>query len=172
MIHMEVDRMSNMEQVILSKKYFQVSFTMMENIIAQCPDELWNEKKGGYVFWQQIFHALTGVNFWMRLNNEQFVEPFSERKLYPELEQEPESHLSRSELLEYKEQVKSIANDFFDGRDDHWLYQGSAAYNKVKNIEIIYMQIRHLQYHVGHCNCILRENGYQAVEWLEYFGQE
>ena len=144
---------------------------MLENIINICPDDLWEKNKGGNVFWQQIFHALCGINFWMRQSNEQFVEPFSERKLHPELEQDSESILSRMELLTYKEKVKSIANQFLENKDDLWLYHNSLVYDKIKNIEILYMQIRHLQYHVGHCEGILRENNYETPEWLEYYGE-
>lgn len=32
------------------------------------------------------------------------------------------------------------------------------------------MQIRHMQYHVGHCNSILRENNKEAVDWIDYLG--
>ncbi len=32
-------------------------------------------------------------------------------------------------------------------------------------------QIRHVQYHMGHCNSILRHFHYKAVEWIGY-GEE
>lgn len=37
-------------------------------------------------------------------------------------------------------------------------------------IDIILMQIRHVQYHVGHFNSILREQGKKVVDWTDYFG--
>lgn len=154
-------------QLDILKRYFDSSFSMLEDVIEKCPDELWNEKKGGFVFWQQILHTLAGVNFWMRESNEPFVEPYPERKLYPELNNEPETQLRKAELHEYKEKVKAIAEQFFEGKDDEWLYQGSLVYSRIKNIQICYMQMRHIQYHVGHCDSILRENGFAPADWKD-----
>ena len=154
-------------QLDLSKRNFDVSFTMLENLIEITPDELWEKKKGGIVYWQQLFHVLTGANYWMRQSSEQFLEPFSERNLYPELEKDPESNLSKNELLEYKDKVKSITTSFFEGKDDSWLYNYSEVCDKIRNIEIVYMQIRHIQYHIGHCESILRENNHKTTEWID-----
>jgi len=43
----------------------------------------------------------------------------------------------------------------------------SDIYIKISNMDVILMQIRHLQYHVGHCNSILRERGAEAVDWID-----
>lgn len=154
-----------------TKTHFDLSFSMLEKMIDQCPDDLWNTKKGGFIFWQQLLHAFTGINFWLRLNNEEFIEPFADKNVYPELDHDPENQLTKSEITEYKNTVKEIVNAFFTDRDDKWLENTSIIYNKIKNLDIIFMQIRHIQYHVGHCNSILRENNREAVDWLEYYGE-
>jgi hypothetical protein len=155
----------------IAKTQFELSFSMLEKMIETCPDDLWNEKKGGFVFWQQLVHAFTGINFWLRMNNEEFIEPFADKKVYPELEHEPENQLSKDDLTEYKNIVKEISNIFFSDKDDEWLGSSSIIYDKIKNLDVIFMQIRHIQYHVGHCNSILRENNREAVEWLDYYGE-
>ena len=50
--------------VILSslKTQLLISFSMLEKIIENCPDELWNKKVSGYVFWQQLVHAFAGMD--------------------------------------------------------------------------------------------------------------
>lgn len=154
-----------------AKTQFDLSFSMLEKMIEMCPEDLWNEKKGGFVFWQQLLHAFTGTNFWLRTENKDFVEPFADRKVYPELNQDPESNLTKKEISEYKDVVKGIAEAFFDEKDDEWLVSESVVYNKLKNLDVIFMQIRHLQYHVGHCNSILRENNREAVDWMDYYGE-
>jgi len=85
------------------REHFFMSFSMLEKMIEQCPEEVWNIKAGGFVFWQQLVHALSSVNFWMRKPGGVFVEPFAERKVYPELDQDPEGFVSRDELREYKD---------------------------------------------------------------------
>jgi hypothetical protein len=157
-------------QLELGKRHFDLSFAMLDQVIAVSPDELWEQKKGGNVYWQQLFHTLTGVQRWMRPSGDRFGEPFAGRGLYPELEQDPESHLSRAELLEYLETVKTVVQQFFENKDDAWLYEKAAVYPKIKNIDIIYAQIRHIQYHVGHCEAILRESNYDTAEWLDWLG--
>lgn len=59
---------------------------------------------------------------------------------------------------------------FFADRDDAWLAEASVIYDKISNMDIVFMLVRHMQYHTGHCDSILRENGFEAAEWLDYFG--
>ncbi|MBU3144943.1 DinB family protein [Clostridium sp. CF012] len=155
----------------IAKIQFELSFLMLEKMIEMCPDDLWNEKKGGFVFWQQLLHAFSGINYWLRMNNDKFIEPFADKKVFPELEHEPESILTKDDLTEYKNIVKSISETFFFEKDDEWLGNNSIIYDKIKNLDVVFMQIRHIQYHVGHCNSILRENNREAVEWLDYYGE-
>ena len=155
----------------IAKRHFDLSFEMLEKMISQCPDEVWYEKRGGFVFWQQLLHAFTGASFWMRQSSEKFVEPFAGMKLYPELDQEPEDKLNKEDLVKHKNEVKVICGSFFDGKDDEWLSEGSIVYSKITNMDIVFMQIRHIQYHVGHCNSILRGLDIVAVDWLDYYGK-
>lgn len=153
-----------------AKTHFDLSFEMLDKMISQCPDELWDKKLAGFVFWQQILHALTGVEYWMRQAGDIFVEPFADRKLYPELENDPEGSITRDELVEYKNKVKMVCSRFFEGRNDEWLGEPNAIHDRINNIDIVFMLTRHVQYHVGHCDSILRDRNYKAVEWVDYFG--
>ncbi|MDV3426209.1 MAG: hypothetical protein LIR50_03330 [Bacillota bacterium] len=110
-----------------AKTRYDLSFSMLENMIEKCPDGLWNEKKGGFVFWQQLLHTFTGINFWMRANNDKFSESFADKKVYPELDHDPENQLTKEDLTEYKNTVKEISRAFFDDKDDEWLGAEYAA---------------------------------------------
>jgi uncharacterized damage-inducible protein DinB len=150
--------------------HFRMSFDMLRQEIAACPDELWNRRLGGYVFWQQILHALTGCLFWTRTARDPFAEPFADRQVFPELDQDPRTVLGKAELEEFATRVAEQLERFLDHGDDAWLTEASPLYDKILNIDVVQMQIRHLQYHAGHCNAILREAGVPAVEWQEYLG--
>lgn len=154
----------------IEKKTFDLSYAMLGGIIELCPESLWNEVKGGFVFWQQLLHALTGVNYWMRDSAVAFVEPFPERKVYPELDHRPEGRLTKDELRKYKTKVDGIVERFYGRRDEAWLLEPSKLFAKINNLEIINMQIRHIQYHVGHCECVFRQEDVPTQEWLDYFG--
>jgi hypothetical protein len=100
-----------------------------------------------------------------------FIEPFSDKKVYLELDNDPEVNLSKEDLLGYKNEIKVLCEAFFQHKDDNWLNSNSIIYDKIKNLDIIFMQVRHIRYHVGHCNSILRENNQEAVDWLDYYGE-
>jgi hypothetical protein len=91
------------------KNHFFISVSMLGKIIEICSIELWNNKKSGFVFWQQLIHTFFGTKGWLR---DQEVEniPFSEingKNIYPEFEKDPE--------------IKEIAREWFLGKDDEWL---------------------------------------------------
>lgn len=152
------------------KTHLFLSLAMLEKLVEQSPEEIWNIKAGGFVFWQQLLHALAGSNFWMRQPGSSFTEPFADRRVYPELEDEPEGYITRDEMKAYKDTVKSICESFFKDRDDRWLAEPSGLYDKISNLDVVFMQIRHIQYHVGHCDCILREKGLRATDWIDCSG--
>lgn len=160
-----------MDTVQIVRRQFFLSLGMLGSLIQDSPEEVWSQKRGGYVYWQQLLHALTGTKYWLRSGRaEPFIEPFADRSVYPELEKDPESTLTRAELTTLLEDVRSCASRFFDGLSPQSLSAPAAAYEKITTLDVICMQIRHLHYHVGHCDAILRELGYPGTEWLDYLG--
>lgn len=148
-----------------------LSVDMLANEIEACPDSLWGERAGGFRFFQQILHALCGLEFWTRTAPAEFKEPFSDRALYPELDGEPEGSATKAELRDYAARVRAQALALVRGQDDAWLASPSALHGGVSNLDIIVGQIRHLMYHAGHCDAALRERGIRPPEWLEYRGE-
>ena len=71
---------------------------MLEKIIEICPNEMWNKKVSGFIFWQQLLHTITGGLFWLRDENIEFIEPFKEKNVYPELEKDPENVLTKDDI--------------------------------------------------------------------------
>lgn len=72
--------------------------------------------------------------------------------------------------MQYKDYAKGICQRSFSGKDDGYLKSASTIYEKISNIDIVLMQVRHIQYHVGHRNSILRDKNREAVDWLDYYG--
>ncbi len=149
------------------KRSFDKSFSMITALIERSPGSVWNEKGGGFYWWQQLLHALCGTDYWLRLDGDNFVEPFAERVVYPELDGEPEAMLSRSELTEYARSVRRKADAYFAARDDGWLLRPCPFYGKLTRADVVSMQVRHLMYHAGHCECILRDRGLPADLWID-----
>ena len=153
------------------KLHLDLSLRMLLNGIDACPDDLWAEKAGGFPFFQQILHALTGLRYWARPEGLGFEELFPERKLYPELDGVPEGLASKEELRSYGVSVAGQVDSLFEGKADEWLFSPCHIHPKINNFDVLQGQIRHLQYHSGHCDAALRERGLGTPDWLEYFGE-
>jgi hypothetical protein len=152
----------------ITKGQLFLSFRAIDNLIAITPDEIWGQKRGGYVYWQQIVHAITGSLFWLRLANTPFNEPYAELNIYPELEKDPENALTKQQVKDLLHELTGLAENFFGYVDDDTLLAKSFIYDKVTNLEVVFGQIRHLQYHIGHCEAILRDSGIKEIEWVDY----
>lgn len=159
------------EAVKTMKMQFNLAFSMIGEFIELCPDELWEEKLGGHIFWQQLLHTYTGTNFWFRLEKNKFVEPFEGKNVYPELEKDAETCIRKDQLMVFLSSVESTARIFFDDKEDQWLTEANVIFDKINNLDVINMQIRHIMYHVGYCNCILNDQNVEMVKWKDYFGK-
>jgi hypothetical protein len=120
---------------------------MVEEVIEICPDEIWNKKVSGFIFWHQLLYTFTGEHLWLREENNEFIEPFKDKYLYAELEKDPENNFSKEILINFCKETKNIAKNWFKDKDD-----------------VIMEQKRHIMYHVGHCDAIFRENGIKIGE--------
>jgi hypothetical protein len=154
------------------KNHFFISLSMLEKIIKICPDELWNKKKSNFIFWQQLIHTFAGMKGWLRDEKTENI-PFSEingKKVYPEFENDPEIMLTKEEIIKCFDETKEIVEKWFYERDDNWLKLPYKIYDKVTNFDITMGQIKHIMYHIGHCEAIFRENGIKTGEYLDYYG--
>lgn len=154
------------------KNQFYISFSMLEKMVEACPDELWNRKLSGFVFWQQLIHAFAGSCGWLREEKPESA-PFSEfgeKRVYPEFERDPEIILPKIEVVKYINETRRIAEQWFAGKDDDWLKLPNKLISGITNMDMAVGQIRHLMYHTGHCDAILRDNGIQPAKYIDYCG--
>jgi len=154
------------------KTQFFLSLSMLEKIIEICPDDLWNSKKSGFIFWQQLIHTFAGIKGWLREEKLDAI-PFSQingKNIYPEFEKDPETILAKSDITKCFNEIKETAEKWFNGKDDNWLKSPYKIYDKITNFDMTEGQIRHIMYHVGHCEAIFRENGIKTGEYLDYYG--
>ncbi|MDR2193181.1 MAG: hypothetical protein LBP19_01730 [Treponema sp.] len=82
---------------------------MFEDIIDICPNELWNKKCSGFIFWHQFMHFLE--HFWLREEKPSFDKGVNGKNVITELDAE---YFDKEMILkEYysKEIVKEICNE-------------------------------------------------------------
>jgi hypothetical protein len=159
------------------KRQYDYSLTMLHEMIIGCPVELWTEIIGSFPFWQQLYHALywTDYNIQENCGGEKIFSWKTEKNITHELDEEktvfPE-YLTKDELNMYLKAFIEKKDKFFIGMNDSALLE-PIPYRRdgCTYLDIITNQIRHIMYHVGHCDCILRERGYPAIAWISIFGR-
>jgi len=153
------------------RNQFFLSFYMLEKIIEICPDELWNKKLSGFIFWQQLLHTFSGIHCWLRSEKPEIIPSFptfNGKNIYPELENDPEIMLTKMEIKNLCNETKEIAEKWFEKKDDDWLKM--TLFNNFTNFDNTTGQLRHIMYHIGHCEVIFREYGIKTGDYLDYFG--
>ena len=148
-------------------RHFYPSLKMLKKIIDNCPDNLWNKINGGFPFWQQVYHTIEGLDYWFNENGEYRFYDFK-KKVSSDLNINTEDYLTKCEIKIYLNFVLKRIKIFLKKIDDKKILSRSVINNKFRIMDIILIQIRHLQYHVGHCNSILRTNKIKAAKWQGY----
>jgi hypothetical protein len=144
---------------------------MLERCIETCPDQLWNKKLSGFVFWQQLIHALTGIHSWLKEEKLEEIPSFaiySGKNVFPDFGYDPEIMLTKTDVHILFRETKRTAEKWFNGKDDDWLKK--PIFNTFTNFDNTLSHLRHLMYHAGHCEAIFRENNIPPGDYLDYLG--
>ncbi len=150
------------------RRQLDPTLQMVADLVDSCPTSSWLDSSSGRPFWQQILHALTGVRFWMREASQPFSPPDFGRGAIPDLDQAPSFDVDKATVKAYVASIRSTADAFFGALDDQKLLATSSIYEKCTYADLILGQIRHIQHHVGYCNCLLHTGGVRPTKWLGY----
>ena len=115
-----------------------------------------------------MLHALIGIQFWFRAENEKFTPPDLGQGPIPDLDQVPTFEVNKDMVKDYLASMESRVASFFDSLDDNRLTTISNIYNKCTYADLILMQIRHIQHHVGYFCSLLRVSSAKPCKWLGY----
>ena len=146
-------------------KQFGASIDMLENAIALCDDDLWdNDRK----FWYIAYHCLFYLDYYLTLNPSNYSppSPFSTSELNPSGTM-PERVYNKDELLQYLRYSRNKCYDLVNNLTDE--IANSRWINESKNFsvfEILIYNMRHVQHHAAQLNLILRESKGNAPKWV------
>lgn len=159
---------STMVEVL--RRHFEPTLEMLRRAIQACPDELWDGQDEGTAFWQYAYHTLFWLDFWLSDSPEGFTAPsFHTRDALLETGETPSVTFSREQIADYLEQVYTKCTAFFDGLTPDTLVQESEFFERMWAVgDRILGQIRHVQHHVGHMNCILNRKTGKAPGWIGF----
>jgi hypothetical protein len=140
---------------------------MFVNLVEKDLKAIWNERVGGFIAWQQVFHVLSGLRYWMKDKELENENDYSELKIYQELEKDPEDILTIDQIIKYEAKLNNQIDQYFNKKSDKWLLKESIVDNTKNNLEVIIMEIRHIQYHLGCFEGYLRDKTIKTQEWID-----
>lgn len=158
--------MASLVQIL--RRQFDPTFEMLAELVDTCPERVWASEKDLNPFWQQIMHVLNGIHFWFRQGEDIFVLPDMANDPFLDLGGRPANPLQKDKVRDYQSLVSRQVESFFAKLDDSRLTERSTTYPEFTFADLVLMQIRHIQHHVGTCNAILRTKGAATVRWLGF----
>jgi hypothetical protein len=146
---------------------YQAMFQMVGEAVKGCPEELWDARWDEPPFWQQAYHTLWAVDYYVSRSPEEYrLDPRFDQTAH-NLAKRPVEAASRELVLEYLDKVnrkcaqrlKDLAAADLGGKDPFPWTGPTLAHHLIYNL-------RHAQHHVGWMNSILRRKGAQPAEWI------
>ena len=146
---------------------FEAIMDMIDKLIDACPDNLWNKKAGGFVFWQQLLHAVACVDFFamrpgiptQKINQDPDV---------IHLKTAPTGTMSKAELKTLSATMKQVGIAFMDSLSEDQLFAKHEALSQyfgkdINNLDGLTKILWHTSYHFGCCDAMLREEGLTGI---------
>jgi uncharacterized damage-inducible protein DinB len=143
---------------------YEAVIKMLEEAIKLCPDEIWNKTLDEPPFWQQVYHTLHYLDFYLGDNPKTFEKRF---ELKENLNERTDEILTKEQLSSYLTAIKKKTTKVLDeinekkleGKNSYFWTGPTIAHKLVYNI-------RHSQHHIGRLNSILRRCANDASKWV------
>jgi hypothetical protein len=155
------------------RNQFDSTFHMARVLVKVCPEEIWAATYNEVPFWQQVFHYVYYIDFWMREtydDNEWRTMVFDDSYTTDLYADSYEGlFISQGIMLEYLDRIQVKTTSVFDNLNDEKL--NTLVYNddpQYTYTDVIVGQIRHIMYNIGYLNGILRELGLPESDWYSY----
>jgi tetratricopeptide (TPR) repeat protein len=166
--------MSSNENLIqgLSEQY-GAGLKMLENIIKECNDKLWEDYNQEIIISQVVYHALSSTDFYLS-RTKQESDSFKAKYGDDDSFNNKEKKFTKKQLLEYLEEIKVKSNKRFkdisiEELNDKPIFDwhgtsvlGSLLYN-----------LRHVMLHVGALHVRVNAAGKEPLPWVsKIYGDE
>ncbi len=155
------------------RSQFDSTFHMAQVLVEVCPEDIWAESYNEVPFWQQVFHYVYYIDFWMRVKHDDsewrsmiFDDAYT-TDLYAESYEG--LYISQVKMQEYLDAIQKKTTYLFDNLNDEKLSTSVFGNNpQFTYADVIIGQIRHIMYNIGYLNGILRELGLLESDWYAY----
>lgn len=146
---------------------FDFAFSLLQQFMEVCPDEIWNKKFGGWPIWQQVYHALSAVDFFISAPGAEPVKGLAPQDV-GNLSVIGETPIAKDAMKTFANLVKSAADGYMNALTDADLTMVAEGATKRMGRETLHatimaLMVGHILYHLGSCDAALRENGMKGV---------
>ena len=143
------------------------AFGLTNEFLKVCPDAVWGQKFGGWPVWQQMFHAYTAIDFFLRPKDAAPEAPLFGDGV-GDLKQAAKETPAKAAVQDYIEKAQAKVRDYIAGLDDAALGNSHAGLSarfgrEVTHAATLALIGSHTMYHLGSCDAALRENGMPGV---------
>ena len=141
-------------------------FQLLEQAIETCPDELWGTKQGGFYYWQQLYHLFARIDAFIKEPHEPPSQDMCDADVARLLRHE-EKAPTRQDLLALAKAMHTEVDKFMASMTWEKLYarnesRSQAKGREVNNLSSLIWLLSHASYHLGVCDCTLRNHGYKG----------
>ena len=155
------------------RNQFNSTLHMARVLVQVCPENVWATSYNEVPFWQQVFHYVYYIDFWMRerYDDSEWRTMIFDNAYTTDLYADSYEGLfiAQDKMLEYLDAIQTKTTCVFDNLNDEKLstsvYDNDPLYTYT---DVILGQIRHIMYNIGYLNCILRELGLPESDWYAY----
>ena len=155
------------------RNQFDSTFHMARVLVEVCPEKIWATSYNEVPFWQQVFHYVYYIDFWMRdkCDDSEWRTMIFDDAYTTDLYADSYEGLliSQDQMLEYLDAIQIKTTLLFDSLYDEKLSISVFDNNpQFTYSDVIVGQIRHIMYNIGYLNGILRELGLPESDWYAY----
>jgi hypothetical protein len=152
------------------RNQFDSTFHMARILVKVCPEKIWNTSYNEVPFWQQVFHYVYFIDFWMRekYDDSEWRTMIFDNTYTTDLYADNYEGLfiSQDKMSAYLDAIQIKTTYLFDSLNDEKL--SDSVFESNTYADIIIGQIRHIMYNIGYLNGILRELGLPESDWYAY----
>ncbi len=145
------------------------AFTLANEFLKVCPEEIWEKQFGGWPIWRQFFHCFTAVDFFLRPEGAAVKPPpFGEGMGDLSVRETSVAAPAREQMRDYMNAMLERTRGYIAGLDDTALARKNEELSTrfgrdVTHASTLVLIAAHTMYHLGSCDAALRESGRPGV---------
>ncbi len=154
------------------RRQLEPTLEMLQEVIDECPEELWDAGHGNVPLWQQAYHSIYWLHAWARDWTRPFEPPVFHTREALDMAAGATPVFTRQQLADYLGRVRAECDAFLRGFTPESLVEEQEAFGvKWTPADRLLGQIRHVQHHVGSMHTVLYGQTGRVPRWIGY-GEE